>query len=277
MKSDRLIRTQINANYLLSSLNGERDFGAEKLAWAEGSIKARRLNDGSWLGLFAAPEADYRKASEVFVSELRKLTDEWLDSGRSGGIEEPKIRTLENSPTAYHAVDCWLEENNPLLRADPSGSVAYLFGGQKLPTQGEDQPVQDAIDEARRVFVLFMNSPIKWALFKCCEPECERYYILEKPHKVYKRGAYCTEHRRRASAIRVTKQRRDQKQEEALKIAVKAFLAWQEPSNHLPDGQKVLKPYIADKLRDSGFGVNWVSRHLSEIEKRAKEDDHAES
>lgn len=228
-----LLGESIRPDYVLSCLNGKRDFG---------------------------------KASEAFVSALRALVDEWLGSGRSGGIEVPKSRILTKAPTAYSEMGRWLGRNRPVPIATPSGKIRYMIGFNSPPADGQYRPIREAKEEARRIFVLLMDSPVKYALFKCGKPDCGCYYTLEKPRSLYKRATYCPQHRR----LRGTKDRRDQERKDALKIAADALKMWPGLTERTQRKYKTENKYIAHNLADFGLSVKWVTRNLSEIKRRAK-------
>jgi hypothetical protein len=214
-------------------------------------------------------------ASETLVSELRRLVDEWLDSGRSGGIEMPKTRTLENTPTAYSEMNRWLGRNRPVSFATPSGEIRYMIGPNSFPADGQCNSIRESKEAARRMFVLLMDSPVKYALFRCHKADCGRYYILERPRGTYKRWTYCPQHRTRVSALRGTKEKRERERIGALEIASNALGAWPGLTKRTRAKHKTAKGYIASKLSHLGLTAKWVTRNLSEIENRAKGDDHA--
>jgi hypothetical protein len=264
---------QIDPVYLLSALNGERDFGGERREYAMGPIKAQRMNNGEWEGLFAAPDEDYLQASQILITELRRLVDLWIASGRDG-VEEPKARTLKKA--GYQAMTDWALRHKPKVLTHISGELSVTLGWSELRTNGRDDPKADARDEARRIFVLMMNSPVKSALFKCNEPDCGRYYILERPRRIYKRGTYCPQHRRRVSALRGTKAKREREQNAALNIAADALRRWPSLTERTrADHNNNEKEYISKKLSKVRLSGKWVTRNLSEIKKRAQGDDHA--
>ncbi len=269
---------QIDPAYLLNSLNGKRDFGRERRRHAMGPGRAPRMVDGDWRGLFAAKDEEYQQASQILIAELRGLVDEWLASGRRpDGVEEPKARNLKKAEYAYQAMTDWAFSHKPPLFPTTSGDMIVAFGWSEWRTNGQDDPKTDAREEARRIFVLLMNSVVKYALFKCGETNCGCYYILERPRGTYKRGTFCPQHRRRVSALRGTKEKRDQERSAALEIAVDAHRNWPNLTERTRAKYKTEKGYIANKLFHLGLTAKWVTRNLSEIENRAKESDHAKS
>jgi acyl-CoA reductase-like NAD-dependent aldehyde dehydrogenase len=112
---------------------------------------------------------------------------------------------------------------------------------------------------------------VKYALFKCSERDCGRYYVLEKPRKMYKRQTCCPQHRSWRSALRGTKEKRERERNAALEIAADALKEW--PSLTARTRAKYhnsAKEYITDKVFRLSLSAKWVTRNLSEIEKRAK-------
>jgi hypothetical protein len=243
------LSARIDPKYLLFSLNGKRDFGAELGPNALGSREG---------------------ATELFLSELRALVDEWLDSGRStlpgegGKIEEPPKRNLENAPRAYEAMNGWLISERFSGLASTSGEITFTFGFKEMRPDG---PIEDAAyKEACRIFVLLMQSPERYKLFKCADISCG-YYLLDKPRKQYKRETHCAEHRHRVSALRGTRESRNRENEALFKTAVAAMKAWRKLSEReKAKKHKTEKEYIADEinLRHSKGG-NWVTRNLGRL------------
>lgn len=184
----------IDPVYLLSSLNAEREFGAERRVYATGPIKARKMAGGSWEGLLPASDEDYLQAGRILVAELRGLVDQWLDTGHADGIETPKVRSLERALPAYRAMTAWALRHRPTVIPAVTGELMVTVGWAERRTDGQDAPKADAREEARRIFVLLMGSAVKYSLFKCNASGCGRYYILEKPRKTYKRATYCPQH-----------------------------------------------------------------------------------
>ena len=234
--------------------------------------------DGEWRGLFAAKDEEYQQASQILISELRGLVDEWLASGRRpDGVEEPKARNLDKAESAYRAITDWALSHKPFVFPAITGELQMIAGGSEWKLNGQDDPKADAQAEARRIFALLMNSPVKFALFKCGEPSCGCYYILKRPRVDYMRGTYCPQHRRRVSALRGTKEKRAQERSAALEIAADAHRNWLSLSERTRAKYKTEKGYIASKLTHLGLTAKWVTRNLSEIENRVQGSDHAKS
>ena len=252
-------------NHLLDGLNGKRDFGREQHSMPAGT---------------RASDAEYRDAKEAFASELRRLVDAWLDSGRiAGGIFEtprdrkvkvtiPNIGAAEDrlrEKTVFDSVQRWLIDHPPLIFLAETGELQVSLRHppkwwMEKPDQ-VDEPIAAALDEARTLFLLLMASKAKYALFRCSHPRCGLYFILEKPRGEYKLGAVCPEHRRQQG----TRRQRKKDQEEALQIARGALVMWPKLSGSTHAKYKNEKNYIASKLKRFGIGSKWVTRNLTKI------------
>lgn len=258
------------AKDLLDALNGKRDFGKEQHAIFHGDQPMQTGPHGK--------DEGYRIAGEVFVTELRKLIDAWLESGRSAdGVETPRDRKVTatasdlesfyldpSGHTIFDMVRGWLMDDPPLFILAESGEVEMQLRRTSRRSSSYGGPIATAVDEARTLFLLLMASRAKYALFKCNHPGCGIYYILEKPRGQYKQGTVCPEHRRQQG----TQRRRKLDHAKALQIAAEALAAWPSLSGSTHSKHRSAKDYAASKLQRFGVGSKWVTRNLTKISSR---------
>jgi hypothetical protein len=258
------------AKDLLDALNGKRDFGKEQYVVFHGDQPMQTGSDGK--------DEGYRIAGEVFIAELRKLIDAWLESGRStDGVETPKDRKVTatrsdldsfyldgNGHTIFDSVRGWLMDDPPLFILTNTGEVNMELRRTSRRSSSYGGPVAMAVDEALTLFLLLMASKAKYALFKCNHPGCGIYYILEKPRGQYKQGTACPEHRRQQG----TRRKRKLDHAKALQIASEALAAWPSLSGSTRSKHKSAKDYAASKLQRFGVGSKWVTRNLTKISNR---------
>src|ERR1039457_1430557 len=101
-------------------------------------------------------EALEQEASEAYIDHLRRLADEWIDSGksRSGEGENPVERRL--TPNLRELLDGWASRNKPFIGFKPSGDIVLFMPACKMDFSS---PLEAARNEAVRLFATFMDSP----------------------------------------------------------------------------------------------------------------------
>ena len=189
---------------------------------------------------FCNPSRETRDAAVTeFLSELRRLTDQWIASGReqiksigeqpwsrnvlwfSDAYQEPIDRTLQK----------FLDRNPPPILPYSDGRLtiaSHLW--LPLPTVWPfpEPKLEDTLARARDLaiyeFQQFLGSDFPQRLFRC--DECEKYFVLARnPRKVIQRGAYCKNCKSAGGKRRVEDQRKDERNE-MLKVAAKAWGEW---------------------------------------------------
>ncbi|HEY6343230.1 MAG TPA: hypothetical protein VIY49_17185 [Bryobacteraceae bacterium] len=166
---------------------------------------------------------------EEFILTLRSLLDRWIDSGRrEGNIDEPLKRNVYRQPldglelladvlwkwNRRHAANVLVMQNGernvsvggpkPWIGASSSNN---LFEQYMNFTQRE--PLPETKREAREIAIYWiqelLDSPDRWLIARCDNPECRRpYYVRQRVRKgLIKNGTYCKNCKNAASLVRV--------------------------------------------------------------------------
>jgi len=218
-------------------------------------------------------EALNKQAQETFVSHMRGLADEWINTGRdaSGEGEEPGKRMLTTG--LKRIMSEWAAGNRPDIRFDESGELVVSMPVRKVNFTGDGVPIgplDAAKQEAVRWFAGFLDSPYAYRLCKC--RSCNEYYYTERRAKGWiEYGTYCPRHRHLASAMRSYEARQAPAQERRLDVAAQYWGKW--PKSMSTDECKQLQ-WIAKKVNENvslkwtPIRRNWVTLHGAEIETR---------
>jgi hypothetical protein len=124
---------------------------------------------------------------------LRVFVDAWLQTGLcTDGSESPFGRDLFGAPTVWPAALRYLETNPPRVTFSPvSRGLSTTFGNLPRGSARLTNPFEGAEFDALRHFVEIISSDWDQCLCKCRLASCGRYFLLEKPRRTYKRGAFC--------------------------------------------------------------------------------------
>jgi hypothetical protein len=269
---------------LLALLNG--DLAKHRQQWASfWSLSPPIVN--------ANPSAYGRAIAEVqrLVSDY---VDEWIDSGRRrDGSEAPTERNVSTVTNLRIAVEVY----------SVTGRIVCAFPNDKVPVAelsgwfraGED-PVSDTVllrddpadhaeeEAVRIVTMLLLSQDWRLRLAKC--RKCGRYFLLPQRRKeVYENGCFCsTAHNRAVTATKRMRERRSRCYEKQIEhAAVELLRQWNDTTSWYED--VILKRNLviavnqglasnSDRVRDE-ITINWVTRHRSEIQAKAKEMMHA--
>lgn len=141
------------------------------------------------------------RARSVGVSanaQLRLYVDEWLNTGRAkDGLEDARMRDLKKAPNACAAVERFGAKQRMRLTPERDG-LSFEFPSEErarpTPKLGEAP-----LDQADRLFTLFLLCDWRSKLAKCRRIECGSYFELKHWNRIYKRGAFCPKCRRARS------------------------------------------------------------------------------
>lgn len=265
------IRTGLTPKYLLDALHTGGTFG---------NYRGQNGANDPWL--IRASAETYATAQIRVRDLLRQYLDEWLDTGFNNGIEEPQDRKLQDTKTAYPAVQRYCEKYRPqIMVADAGlfalfGSPSHASGGrfESGPSGGrmvatDDDPLGEAADEAARIFTLLVDAPWRERVYKC--RKCHEYrYLSRKPVPIYKRGMYCPKCRSLVTAVASAKSKRAERFGRTLQAAAAAWRAWK-PRYGARKAWVVSMVNSTRRNEDDFIKANWVTRHQNEIEEVAKE------
>lgn len=266
---------------MLAALNGSYDFGRDRRALA---VLFR---------LTPAGEEQYEIASQEFRNLLRQYVDMWLETGREpDSTERPCGRrpTMEiaaivsgylrthpalpvNFDKGYRVAIPFRIESFPSLQPKEPATFRQLPGGGRARiVEGEHEPCKDVMEHAQRLFVGMLFQEWAMRIAKCRRRQCGRYYVLNKPRAVYKRGTFCRRCSSLQSAAERTTARRREEHEARLRIASAAYDAWYRKGAKGPQRLGPLAKYIAWELcrRNKNVKSKWATRNMKQIEAKAK-------
>jgi hypothetical protein len=263
---------------MLEELSGQP---ATEMEYQEFSLRRGMIS----LKDMVSPEyCDAALLDRVKVFHLRKLVDEWLDSGKNCDGELPSDRNLFRAPAAHKAFDkC----------ADRDLYKPVLFPGLKEPLMvvggkgAGESGIEDPFDKAERIFMDLMFAHWKNLLCKCRDRRCSSYFLNgSEISRRRKHGIFCCpEHQRRTSAVECTTERREKEEAELITMAAEGLLtlrgtnsSWQSDAEFKRKLADLLNERIrmaTDSLQMRSVKVNWVSLHAGEIDRARRLIDRA--
>jgi hypothetical protein len=237
---------------ILGLLNTGRDWG-----WLGTSITAKNY----------APEAIVR-ADAVFLSTLRALVDQWIDSGiDEHGVETPSRRYVRGLPKGYSAslfdiLRGWLERNIPRPALMTNGRIGILdrmpeLFGLELDTYARETAIYYLKE--------LLECPAPHRLGKCKNPKCETYFARKRgPKGAIKRGTYCGECDLVGAAER-TRLSRQRRKIQQLGAAAKAWPQWKKSRSYPSQTE-----WVAARVNQEVFGAapvhpKWVTQNRERI------------
>ena len=219
-----------------------------------------------------------RGADDLLRRALRKLVDQWIDSGRdhrNRQCQTMSARDASKIPPGYNQslfdilAASW-------LRICPR--VCLLHDGTRTvvsnPPQPDPKNIESSTHELATYWVMeLLQTPGAHSLACCENPGCQRYFEYERtPKRVIKRGTYCPDCKGKASALRVRESREKRR---ALRVRLAAEL-WQKWK---PRSGSNRSRWIAGQMNPKltavaqiGRNGKWVTQNrdaiLAEIERR---------
>jgi len=260
---------------ILEALNEGRRWAKERQAnatwWATKAHHLRPMPPG--------PEV-YQEAGRRLRELLRSYVDEWISTGiEADGAECTADRDLSQAPQAALVVGRYTDENPPIVAISDGGPTALgvLFGSRRLEHLEGGHPIRDAEAEAARLFTLLQASDWRHTVAKC--KVCDGYYQISNPERRYQYGTQHPKCARKASALRITRERRKWADDELLAAAAKFVRAyhgkpprWQQTHPIAVWLAKQLTAFLASRLLQTRDEVkrNFVTLHWREIEARVQ-------
>jgi len=204
-----------------------------------------------------------RQVCASYVSRLRDLADQWIETGRGEADgESPNERKL---PFELHEVlNGWASRNRPDMDLDQFGNtVVWMPACKKDFSSVLDAALEDAI----RFFARFLDSPLRYQLCKC--RSCGEYYCTRRiPRGFIKYGTYCEKHRHIASAKRANERMRVPERHRKLELAKRAWAKL--PKRIKDEGAQAL--WVAEQVNkdlkydETLIKRHWVTRYKNEIQ-----------
>ena len=283
------VRTKRERDYpeiLAKTLNGQDRKGT--LEWLAGIPHDRPLRVQ---GFGNASRESRDAAATEFLSELRRLADQWIASGRDQldlSREQPWTRSVRWFSDTYQeridkTLQKFLDRNPPPIEPDSDGRLeipSHLWLPRPLAWPFPEPKLEDTLERARDYaiseFQEFLQSDCPQRLFKC--DKCRKYFALtRKPRELILHGAYCKNCKSAGGARRVEDARKAQKKE-MLKTAAEAWSRWKYFHQYSDRGGPDQRGWVAwqvNKRHSTDWGRKWVSRNLKNILELVEEKHHA--
>jgi len=220
----------------------------------------------------AAQEAMAAVGAE-FLSTLRALVDQWIESGRPQreGGENPWERSVRVSTQRYprpiiDTLRNYHARNPPTVLLMGDGRFGVTSDPRRawpLPELKPETMLARARDFAISEFVMLLDSPSRERLFKC--DGCGTYFVrLRAPKKdvPIKKGTFCEKCKSAGGARRMGDTRRDKKLE-MLKVAADAWGKWRYSHRH-PDQREWVAREV-NKRCGTKIRRKWVSQNLQKV------------
>jgi hypothetical protein len=224
----------------------------------------------------ATPETREMAVAE-FRNTARRLCDQWIDSGKCDGVEDPWRRNInwkteERIPLVETLRD-YARRNPP--RAEPGEDGRFDIW--MLPTFPSD-PILRARDMGVYHLIHLLDSPIRERLSRC--EECSAYFtrarMPKKDMPVY-HGTFCQKCKNKGAERRTVKSR-EQRTKRRIELAADAWNKWRPRARY---GKR--EEWVAQQVNERqpvGWDCikrNWVKWHMDEIVAEAERRNNAKA
>lgn len=260
-------------------------FISNYLVWAPTIVAPSLSTEEGW----RLPDTITREESlpihAAFTSaHLRRLVDEWLDTGRCpDGGERPKDRMISRALIACSAVHEYVRDN-PMTVTPFLGTHDFRLNVAEplWDVRGARDFFSAQVQDALRLFVGVLASDWKERLCKCRYSACGRYFIHPKPRNSYKRGTFCCrEHASHAVTKKWVCSFRNRAKQELIKAAAEKLLKWKIADPQWQDDSDIRVRLAAElcqviaRQRLAGYRQevrpHWITRHRLAIEQKRVE------
>jgi hypothetical protein len=241
-------------------------------------------------GTRPAPKGVRDAAFETFQRTLRELTDQWIDSGRlqlkeigEQPMERSILAPVPDYPVPLETILRSFFSQHPLRVLPDKDRLVGYFGilragtWEQLEKKSRDELLQRARDYATEQFVLLLDSPSRHRLFRC--DICGTYFVRERMPKrdmAITRGTFCDGCKQAGNILRMEGSRSN-KAGRRLKLAADALIKWK-PGNRCGEKKEWIRQRVNEGLEKENLDpiqINWVTRHLAEIEAEVEGRGHA--
>jgi hypothetical protein len=239
---------------------------------------------------FCNPSRETRDAAVTeFLDTLRRLSDQWIASGRDQLGEQPWSRNVFwASDTYQERIDItlrkFLQRNPPPIESGSDGrleTATHLWLPVPLAWPFPEPDLEDTLARARDFaifeFLKFLESSCPQRLFKC--DGCGAYFVrVRAPRKetpIY-HGTFCQNCEHKGGARR-TDSTRKQRKAQMIEWAAAYWPKWTERNG-------VRSEWVAEQVNERiehqpiSWGTikgNWVTWHQAEIEAEKERRNHA--
>ncbi len=248
-------------------------------------LNRKRLRGGLewWAGVTDESQEERAAMESEFLSTLRGLVDQWIDSGKQDGVENAWERSVHWHSDAHPM---------PLVKAlrtyEIRNPVKVLFGPDSrleigmLPTSavhpevwGLVYPLAKAREKAIFLLRNLVNcpSPVRERLSRC--DACGEYFVrVRAPRKEgipIKHGVFCANCKGKGGARRTVESRK-LRTEKKIEWAADAWVKWKPDHRHGKRSEWIARQVTA---RGEAIKVNWITHHQTEIEAEVERRNHA--
>jgi hypothetical protein len=240
----------------------------------------------AWMEFWDIRSTDRCNVYSKATASLRKLVDEWINSGlRENHSESTGERNEGRAPKASSRVNRFLRiARIDSLEVLPKRTWRFIptWSRYEKPSSAPNQAIQ-AEWKISQIMTIVISTEVGSRIAKCRYEKCGRYFLLaERPNKTAgTNGLFCcTAHNRAATATKLSSNRRVKAHTELIEMATTEL---QKRKNIKPTWyeDKQLKTKLAIEISKrialdpnhvhKQIKLNWVTRHHKEIQKRVEE------
>jgi hypothetical protein len=217
------------------------------------------------------------RADEVFLSTLRALVDQWINSGiRDDGTEMPSSRYVRPAPKGYseslfEVLHGWLGRNMPKPALLSNGQIAIIDQRPELyPLDVDSYARETAIYYLKELF----ECPAPSRLGKC--RNCGTYFARKRERRgQIKRGTYCGKCEL-IGAVERTRLSRQLRKNLQLEAAARAWPQWTKSHSHPNQAEWVARQVNKQVRTGVRIQAKWVTQNRKRIlALTPKEQDHS--
>lgn len=227
---------------------------------------------------YVPPELKPAARSE-FVNTLRGLVDQWIDSGKSDGIEEAWKRNIKwQPPTSLKPIaetlSDYRDRNPPQAVTGDDGRFEIWMVPASLAST---EPLRRARDLAIYQFVALLDYPGRERISRC--DKCGKYFARVRAPKKdmpIKNGTFC-ENCKGGGGARRTLSTRIRRSSQMIAWAAECWPKWTERRGLRSEwiAEKVNRQVERQPITWATITGNWVTRHQTEIETEVERRNHA--
>jgi hypothetical protein len=256
------------------------DYAASAGSAAEAYV-AQALNE---IGPELAARRGSKRAAAVleFDNTLRSLVDQWIQSGRDSGVDEPYKRDIcwyspRYPEPIFRTLTVFWERNPPTVIVGRDGRSAVK---RKPPSLNPRYLSREAHKTAIHCFQQLLDSPARYLLSRC--DGCGTYFVRRRaPRKdmPIKRGTFCKNCKGLGGARR-TVATREQRKKEVIGWAADYWPKWAQTRLHARQSewiaQQVNRELAKHRWIHDPVTGKWVTQNKKSIEAEVERRNHAE-
>jgi hypothetical protein len=248
---------------------------------------AKALNEiGPELDARARQGSKRAAALLEFDSTLRRLTDQWIDSGKDwqdGTVDEPHRRNILWHSTRFpepifRTLTTFWDRNRPQVIVQINGRSTVK--PEPKPSLNTKDLSLGAREHAIYHFQQLLDSPIRERLSRC--DACRAYFVRARAPKkdtpIF-RGTFCSNPNCKGKgSVKRMNATRETRTKQRVELAAKLWSEWTQRKRQLERSKWVARE-MNNTLFLGGEGITgkWVTQHQKEIEAEIERRSHAKS